>query len=868
VRPIAINTSGTVAFTATFNGTRGLWVGSAGSGGAIKTAMVGDLVSTGDALSSVFQFHSGINNAGQVLFVGNTSVGRGLFVVTPGSTPVKVVQVGDAAPGGGTFLGFGNTPMPAFNNSGQVAFLATTSGGPGGGVYLATPSGGGYSIEAIALNGTGTPAGGTFVLTTPRPDVVLNDGGHVAFLSDIAGGADSGIFVRRGPAAVLEAVVTQGQSAPGSGSVFTTFTHGPNNFIEETLSVSATGQIAFRGFSSPGGSPITGWWHADTTNAIQAIVVVPSGAAAFDGGTVSATALVANWMSSDRYPVWAPLANGPHDGGLYAYVATGGANTSAGTSVIVNPTDGVTGVSANVTFANVSAPGVTTVRRTSSGPVLPRGWYRIAPFGAYYDITTTATFSGQTAICVDVTDQHPPAGAVMQLLHWVGSAWQNVTTSISASTVCGTSTTLDLFVLAHALNEPTSNAVQNGSFTSGATNWQVFATDGTVADNSYIQWSVNNGVFEYYRVPPPSGSNQAVVLQNTGVAFAAGAPIVAHFMVGNTSSVRKRISVLIHASDFSDLSVCTFWIPPNTPMRAYAMRTHTTVAWSGASMSFYAASAGSNGGVYQLDDVVMGPGHARTLERTDCVDPGEPGVVGTNDNGTIVTNGDFSTNNFTGWTQFGTITAQVSGGVAQFIRPSDTAPSGVLLHPTNAVISAGQVVTASFRLGNSSGVRKRITVLLHDLSFGDLAACTFWLPAGTPLATYSMRTYTTQSWSNATISFYPATTDVQQWFELDDVSLKVTPSVPTYGSDCVEPTDVSGLSSAPAPPPAPIAVVASGWPVFTRLHSAETEPQLQFSSSGVKSSLRVKSFILTDLLPGGRSCRTECGFARGLLVPF
>jgi hypothetical protein len=456
----------------------------------------------------------------------------------------------------------------------------------------------------------------------------------------------------------------------------------------------------------------------------------------------------------------------------------------------------------------------------------------------------------------------------MQLLHWVGSAWQNVTTSISASTVCGTSTTLDLFVLAHALNEPTSNAVQNGSFTSGATNWQVFATDGTVADNSYIQWSVNNGVFEYYRVPPPSGSNQAVVLQNTGVAFAAGAPIVAHFMVGNTSSVRKRISVLIHASDFSDLSVCTFWIPPNTPMRAYAMRTHTTVAWSGASMSFYAASAGSNGGVYQLDDVVMGPGHALTLERTDCVDPGEPGVVGTNDNGTIVTNGDFSTNNFTGWTQFGTITAQVSGGVAQFIRPSDTAPSGVLLHPTNAVISAGQVVTASFRLGNSSGVRKRITVLLHDLSFGDLAACTFWLPAGTPLATYSMRTYTTQSWSNATISFYPATTDVQQWFELDDVSLKVTPSVPTYGSDCVEPTDVSGLSSAPAPPPAPIAVVASGWPVFTRLHSAETEPQLQFSSSGVKSSLRVKSFILTDLLPGGRSCRTECGFARGLLVPF
>jgi hypothetical protein len=876
VRPIAINASGTVAFTAVSNDTfRGLWVGSAGAT-PTKVALPGDVTSTGDVLTGVFQFHGGINNAGQILLVANTASGRALFVVTPGSAPIKVAQVGDAAPGGGTFLALGTIPMPSLNNSGQVAFIATTAGGPGGGVYLATPSGGGYAVEAIALNGAASPAGGLYVLNAARPEVVLNDSGHIAFLSDLTGGAsNSGIFVRRGPLAAVEAVVLQGQPAPGTGSTFTTFAHAANSFIEETHAISASGQIAFRGTVSIGGVQTIGWWHADTTNVIQPIVVVPSSPAAFDGGTAAATALVANWLSGDRFPVWAPLANGPNDGGLYAYVPTGGASTGAGTNVLVTPTDNLTGVSANVTFSNVTSPGVTSLTRASTGPVLPRGWYRAAPFGAYYTLTTTATFTGTVNVCLDFSDQNPPAGAVMQLLHWENNAWQNVTTTVNGSIVCGTTTSLDLFVPAHALNEPTANIVQNGTFGSGSNSWQVFATDGTVQDNSYIQFSVNNGVFEYYRVPPPSGSNQAVVLQNTGVGFAAGAPIVAHFTVGNTSSVRKRISVLIHASDFSDLSVCTFWIPPNTPMRAYAMRTHTTVAWSGASMSFYAASAGSNGGVYQLDNVVMGPGHALTLGRTDCVDPGEPGptVVTTADNPSVVNNGSFSTNSLSGWTAFGTITAQVSGGVAQFIRPTNDQPSGVLLQPTNTAVGAGQVVTASFRLGNSSGVRKRITILMHDFSFGDLSACTFWLPANTQLATYAMRTYTTQAWSNATIAFYPATTDAAQWFLVDDVSLKVTPSVRTYGSDCVEPIDVSDLSSAPAPAPEPllqpIALVVSQKPVFTPLHSVYAELKSDLLATILKSAPQMKSTILASRISWSNTCRIDCPtFERGLLAPF
>jgi hypothetical protein len=834
VRPISINATGTVVFTAVTSGQRGVWVNSTSTFNPKKTAVVGDLVSTGAAITSINAVHGGINEVGKVLFTANTAAGQGLFVVTPGSTPVKVAQVGDPAPGGGTFSGFGTTPNPGFNNVNQVAFVATVSGGTGGGVFLATPDGGGvYStIDAIALNGVASPAGGTYVINVARPDVVLNDAGHVVFLSDLSGGsADSGIFAKRGPLASVVTLVVQGQAAAGTGSTFATFLHGTNGFVEETHQVSATGQVAFFGRLTPQGSAI-GWWHVETDNSIQPIIVVPSSDAAFDGGTAAAAMSISNWLPGDRYPVWAPLVGAPHDGGLYMYVPVPGAATGAGANVTVTPVDGVTNTSINVTFANVSAPGVTTLTRSATGPPIPRGWYLAGFLAEYFNVSTTASFTGNVTLCLDISGVPLLSGDVFRLLHYESGAWHDVTTSVTPTQMCGVATSLSPFVPVLALNEPATNIVQNGTFGSGAANWQVFATDGTAQDNSYIQWSVNGGVFEYYRVPPPSGSNQAVVLQDIAVPFAAGSSIVSHFDLGNSSSVRKRISVLIHSTDFSDLSVCTFWIPPNTPMRPYAMRTHTTIAWTGASISFYAASAGDNGGVYQIDNVVMGPGHELTLERTDCVDPGQPGLLGSQSGPELLTNGDFSTGNLTGWTPFGTITAQVTAGVAQFIRPSNAPPSGVLLQTSNAAVAAGNVVTATFQLGNSSGVRKRVTVLLHDFTFGDLAACTFWLPAGQPLSSYSMRTYTTQAWSNATISFYPATTDALGWFELDNVSLKATPAFQTYGSDCQEPNDFSGLGTAPAPESVDMplgypamsnwsAPPAAEWPMWTGLTAVD-----------------------------------------------
>ena len=325
--------------------------------------------------------------------------------------------------------------------------------------------------------------------------------------------------------------------------------------------------------------------------------------------------------------------------------------------------------------------------------------------------------------------------------------------------------------------------IVNGSFSSGMTGWLTFATP----DPSYMVASIVGGVFTYYRVPPPPGtSSQAVVFQETGVGLPAGAPLRALFDIGNSSSVRKRISVLILDGNFTDLSVCTFWLQPGAPLRTYEMRTHTTKVWANAAIYFYAATPGSDGGAYQLDNVSLRYAPDEADDQSTCIDPTAPEPTDDPDSPNLLANGDFGTGTLPPWGLFGQIVQQIAGGVFEFYRPAGT-PAGVILQGTGQPMAANTIMTATFRLGNSSGVRKRVTVLLHEGNFSDLSACTFWLEPGQPLADYALRTFATQPWTNATLSIYPATIGIDQWIRLDDVVLRRTPSAAITGTECLEP---------------------------------------------------------------------------------
>lgn len=329
---------------------------------------------------------------------------------------------------------------------------------------------------------------------------------------------------------------------------------------------------------------------------------------------------------------------------------------------------------------------------------------------------------------------------------------------------------------------PLTDLVTNGTFATGTTGWKLFATP----DISSIQWNVTNGVFQYYRVPPAAGTtNQAVIFNETGVPVVAHAPMVARFDLGNSTAARKRISVLILDANFSDLSVCTFWIPAGQQLTTYTMKTHSTQAWANAAIYFYAASAGSDGGYYQLDNVSLQYAPSESAEQTVCVDPTAPTPPGGASGPNLLTNGDFATGQLAPWGLYGQIASQISSGVFEFYRPAGT-PAGVVLQNTSQAMTANEILTANFQLGNSSGVRKRVTVLVHDSNFLDLSACTFYLVPGQSLSNYALRTFATKAWTNATISVYPATVGTDQWIRLDNVSLQRTPGATITGTECAE----------------------------------------------------------------------------------
>ena len=335
-----------------------------------------------------------------------------------------------------------------------------------------------------------------------------------------------------------------------------------------------------------------------------------------------------------------------------------------------------------------------------------------------------------------------------------------------------------------------TDAVTNGSFATNTTGWALFG----LPDMSAIQSNVSGGVFQYYR-----NGTQAVVFQETGLPLHAGAAVEAQFQIGNSDTVRKRISILLHDSDFNDLSVCTFWLAPGAPLQTYTYRTHTTKAWGSATASFYAATNGSpGGGFYRLDNVSLRFAPAVSTTETICVDPTTPGAPGGSPSATLLQNGDFSSGAVTpGWGLFGQIQGSVTGGVFQFIKLAGT-PAGVVLQPTSQTMTANQIITATFQLGNSSSVRKRVTVILHDNDFSDLSACTFWLAPNTPLSNYAYRTFATKAWTNATFSVYPATTGSDQWIRFDNATLQRTPATTIAGTECLEPGSAADMLAAGA----------------------------------------------------------------------
>ena len=381
-----------------------------------------------------------------------------------------------------------------------------------------------------------------------------------------------------------------------------------------------------------------------------------------------------------------------------------------------------------------------------------------------------------------------------------------------------------------------TNLVRNGTFDDGTTHWSQFG----LPDSSYITASVNVGVLEFFRTPAPTGvRGQGTVFQETDSMIPAGAPLTAAFALGNSGTARKRVTVLIVEADFSDLKVCTFWLPAHAPLQTYQMQMSTTKAWTNAAIYFYASTTGSDfyaattgsDGFYRVDDVSLQYASGLSTQETECTDPNAPTPPGGPPGSNLIVNGDFDSGVVAPWMLSGQIVSQIANGVFEFYRPAGI-PTGVILQQSGQAMAPNEIMTATFDLGNSSAVRKRVTAIMHDSDFSDLSACTFWLQPGQPLSSYVMRTYATQAWANATLSVYPATVGADQWIRLDNATFRRTPGTPITGTECVEPMAPSLLPQAErvagvmALGPVPLAVPVAG--VVDLTHAGRA--RLQFAA--------------------------------------
>jgi uncharacterized repeat protein (TIGR01451 family) len=181
------------------------------------------------------------------------------------------------------------------------------------------------------------------------------------------------------------------------------------------------------------------------------IVVTPTGT-----GTLTNTASV---TSSEADPV-----PGNNSATETTTVNAPSNNTPAGSNVSVPLGNGV-----SVTFSNVSTAGQTTIDITTTGSPPPTS-FRLGKQNIYYDVNTTAVFSGPMTICFIYDDTQFSREDKLKLFHFEGSNWTDVTDSLDTNTnmICAVTTSLSPFVVVEPDIDDLGNISTRGSVLTGA----------------------------------------------------------------------------------------------------------------------------------------------------------------------------------------------------------------------------------------------------------------------------------------------------------------------------------------------------------------------------------------------------------------
>jgi len=105
-------------------------------------------------------------------------------------------------------------------------------------------------------------------------------------------------------------------------------------------------------------------------------------------------------------------------------------NTVIGSNTTSQPVDATTGASpVEMTFFDVNQAGTTSLTTSSAGPPPPAG-FKLGNPPVYYDLSTTAVFSGTVTVCINYSGIGFGDESNLKLMHHEGTSWVDRTVSL------------------------------------------------------------------------------------------------------------------------------------------------------------------------------------------------------------------------------------------------------------------------------------------------------------------------------------------------------------------------------------------------------------------------------------------------------
>ena len=135
-------------------------------------------------------------------------------------------------------------------------------------------------------------------------------------------------------------------------------------------------------------------------------------------------------------------------------------NTLVGSNVTVELNGGLGSIGGvEITLSSVTWCGDTSVDLVSSGPPAPTGYQVVGIAGqpVYFDMNTTAAFSGPVAVCISYDETQVTAlESELKLMHYVGEEFVDITGFVEpeGNVICGEATGLSLFAIVQPVQQP------------------------------------------------------------------------------------------------------------------------------------------------------------------------------------------------------------------------------------------------------------------------------------------------------------------------------------------------------------------------------------------------------------------------------